>query len=228
MTERSRRLATFARRGGRKLSARQARLVAARLPDLAVPDAPAGALDPRGLFARDVKEVWLEIGFGGGEHLLAQAARHPDIGLIGAEPFIDGVAKVLAGIEDKGLANLRLHPGDAREVMDTLAPQSLARVFILFPDPWPKTRHHKRRLIQLGFIDDLARILAPGGRVRFATDVRSYADEALVRFLAHGGFDWTAERADDWRTPPADHVTTRYEAKQLGDIAPVYYEFRSR
>lgn len=228
MTERSRRLATFARRGGRKLSARQARLVAARLPDLAVPDAAAGALDPRGLFARDVKEVWLEIGFGGGEHLLAQAARHPEIGLIGAEPFIDGVAKVLAGIEDKGLANLRLHPGDARDVMDTLAPQSLARVFILFPDPWPKTRHHKRRLIQLGFIDDLARLLAPGGRVRFATDVRSYADEALARFLAHGGFDWTAERADDWRTPPADHVTTRYEAKRLGDIAPVWFDLVRR
>lgn len=221
----STRIATYARRGGRKLSARQARLVETLLPRLAVPEAAAGTLVPDALFDPPPREVWLEIGFGGGEHLLAQAARHADIGVIGAEPFIDGVAKLLTGIKAEGLSNIRLHHGDARDVMDRLASASLSRVFILFPDPWPKTRHHKRRLIQPAFLGDLARVLAPGGRVRLATDVRDYADTALQRFLAHGAFQWTARRADDWRTPPPDHVTTRYEAKRLGDIAPVWFDF---
>ena len=225
MTDRPHRLATFARRGGRKLSDRQKHLVDTILPGLAVPPGTAGMLHPADLFDDPVGEIWLEIGFGGGEHLLAQAKRHGDVGHIGCEPFIDGVAKVLAGIEEKGLANLRLHHGDARDVMDQFATATIARVFILFPDPWPKTRHHKRRLIQPDFLSDLARILRPGGRVRFATDVRSYADEALVRFLADGSFEWIAETADDWRLAPVDHVTTRYETKQLGDIAPVWFDF---
>ena len=228
MTDRPRRLSTFARRGGRKLSDRQKQLVDTVLPGVAVPPGEAGMCHPADLFADPVREVWLEIGFGGGEHLLAQAGRHGDIGHIGCEPFIDGVAKVLTGIEEVGLTNLRLYHGDARDVMDQLAPGTIARVFILFPDPWPKTRHHKRRLIQPDFLSDLARILRPGGRVRFATDVRSYADEALVRFLAHGSFEWIAETADDWRLAPADHVTTRYETKQLGDIAPVWFDFECR
>lgn len=225
MTDRPRRISTFARRGGRKLSDRQKYLVETVLPGVAVPPRAAGTCHPGELFDAAVREVWLEIGFGGGEHLLAQATRHDDIGHIGCEPFIDGVAKVLNGIEEDGLTNLRLHHGDARDVIDQLARGTIARVFILFPDPWPKTRHHKRRLIQPDFLDDLARILPPGGRVRFATDVRSYADEALVRFLAHGGFEWTPETANDWRLAPADHVTTRYESKRLGDIAPVWFDF---
>ncbi len=172
--------------------------------------------------------VWLEIGFGGGEHLVAQARQNPQAGLIGCEPFIEGVAKALSAIEAEGLANVRLHPGDVRDLLDVLAPASLDRVFILFPDPWPKKRHHKRRLIQPELLEALHRALGPGAPVRFATDVNSYADEALARFLAHGGFEWTAECAEDWRTAPADHVTTRYEHKRLGDCAPVFFEFIAR
>lgn len=215
---------TFGRRNARPLTARQKRLLEELLPRLSVPETRPGALDPLALFGA-AEEAWLEIGFGGGEHLVAQAGRTPAAGLIGCEPFIDGMAKALAQIEDAGPANIRLHMGDAREVMAWLKPASISRVFILFPDPWPKARHHKRRLIQPAFLDELARITAPGARIRFATDVASYADQALVRFLRDGRFDWTARRADDWRTPPADHIRTRYETKALGDVAPVYFDF---
>ncbi len=217
---------TFGRIGGRALSPRQQNLVDTLLPSLSVPDAKAGALPPRSLFGFDPDEVWLEIGFGGGEHLTGQAARHSNIGLIGCEPFIEGMAKALGQIEDHGLSNVRLHMDDARPVIARLAEHSIDRVFILFPDPWPKKRQQKRRLIQPDFLDGVARILKPCGRLRFATDVKSYADEALGHFLAHPEFDWTATRADDWRTPPSDHITTRYETKQLGDCAPVWFEFQ--
>jgi len=167
----------------------------------------------------------MEIGFGGGEHLVAQAKAHPEAGFIGCEPFIDGMAKALTGIQEAGLENVRLHMDDAREVIGWLTPESLNRVFVLFPDPWPKTRQQKRRLIQPDFLGDLALVMSPGARVRFATDVRSYADQALEVFLADGRYIWQAERADDWRKAPSDHVTTRYESKCLGDIAPVWLDF---
>jgi len=228
---RSHRLATFAARGSRKLSGRQQHLVETLLPATTVPLAEtdeAGSLDPVSLFDPAPREVWLEIGFGGGEHLVEQARRNPDVGLIGCEPFLDGVAKALTGIEAGGLANVRLHMGDARDVMDRLRPATIARCFILFPDPWPKARHHKRRLIQPRFLDELSRILAPGAQIRFATDVADYADWAMERFHAHRAYHWSARRADDWRRPPSDHATTRYEAKQLGDIAPVFFDFEHR
>ena len=176
------------------------------------------------LFA-GAQEIWLEIGFGGGEHLAAQALRHPQVGFIGCEPFIDGVAKLLTAIDKAGIGNIRIHPDDVRELLASLPPGSIHRVFILFPDPWPKPRHHKRRLVQPDFLSELAACLAPGAAVRFATDVRSYADEALVAFLGDGRFDWQASCADDWRKAPPDHVTTRYEEKRLGDIAPVWLDF---
>ncbi len=220
-------LRTFGRTGGRPLSARRQSRVETLLPQLAVPETAPGRLAPKALFEQ-AADVWLEIGFGGGEHLAGQAARRADIGLIGCEPFVEGVAKALGAIEEKGLKNVRVHKGDARDVAAWLQSGSIARVFILFPDPWPKTRHQKRRLIQPSFLEDLHRILQPNGHVRFATDVKSYANQALHRFLAHGGFFWTAERAGDWRNPPADHLTTRYEAKRLGDCAPVWLEFRKR
>lgn len=217
-------LRTFGRIGGRGLSARQQGLIDTLLPQLQVPDAPDGSLDPAGLFG-DARDVWLEIGFGGGEHLVGQAGLHPDTGFIGCEPFIEGMAKALTGIEGQGLKNVRLVMDDARPVMASLKDESIARAFILFPDPWPRKRQQKRRLIQPEFLSVLHRICKPGAQVRFATDVKSYADEALQRFLAHGGFDWQAERADDWRTPPEDHLTTRYESKKLGDCAPVWLDF---
>lgn len=227
MTDQSRQpIRTFGRRQARKLSARQDWLVRERLAQLQVPSAGPGELDPSGLFASAPDDIWFEIGFGGGEHLVAQAGRHPRTGFIGCEPFIDGMAKALGQLEDGGLDNVRLHMGDARELMRWLRDESLGRVFILFPDPWPKARHFKRRLIQPAFLAELYRVARPGAEIRFATDVRSYADGAIAQFIAHGGFSWTARSADDWRIPPQDHVTTRYEAKQLGDIAPVWLQFR--
>ncbi|MEL6861795.1 MAG: tRNA (guanosine(46)-N7)-methyltransferase TrmB [Pseudomonadota bacterium] len=195
------------------------------LPDLQVPTANAGALQPADLF-EDAQAIWLEIGFGGGEHVSGQAAANSDTGILASEVFFEGVAKLLGQIEDQGLSNIRLWPEDGRELVTAVAAASVDRAFILFPDPWPKARHQKRRLIQPDFLNDLARIVKPGGRVRFATDVRSYADEALERFLAHPAFEWTATCADDWRQVPEDHIETRYQMKKLGDIDPVYFDFR--
>ena len=171
------------------------------------------------------RPVWLEIGFGGGEHLAEQAARHPDVLLIGAEPFLNGVASAVRHIEERALGNVRLHPGDVRELIEALPEGSVDRLFILFPDPWPKARHHKRRLVTDGFVEATARVLRPGGRLRFATDWRDYAAWTLERFERAPTFRWTAERASEWREPPTDHVPTRYEAKRLGDSPPVFLEF---
>lgn len=189
--------------------------------------AEAGALKtPLGLFEPGVSELWLEIGFGGGEHASGQAGAHPQAGILASEVFIEGIAKCLSDIDEAGLRNLRIWDEDARELAAMLPDGCLDRVFILFPDPWPKKRHQKRRIIQPDFLDELARVMKPGARLRVATDVRSYADEALEKILAHGAFRWLASKADDWRQPPADHVRTRYEAKNLGDIAPIFYEFQ--
>lgn len=215
---------TFGRIGGRKLSQRQQNLVDNALPKLRVPVPDSGYVDPSQLFETP-RQVWFEIGFGGGEHPVGQAARHPDIGIIASEVFIEGLAKCLGLIEDQKITNLRLWDLDARELLERLETNSLDRLFILFPDPWPKARHHKRRIIQTEFLDEAARVLKPGGRLRFATDVRHYADEALTRLLQHPDFVWLAERATDWQTPPADHVATRYETKNIGDVKPVWYEF---
>ena len=215
---------TYGRKGGRALSARQQGLIDNLLPALTIPKSEDGGLDPAALFG-EVDEVWLEIGFGGAEHLIEQAQKHPGIGFLACEPFIEGIAKALTGIEERSLKNIRLHDDDARDVLAWLAPHSVARAFILFPDPWPKKRQQKRRLIQSDFLDNLHRVMQPGGQVRFATDVKSYADEALQRFLAHGGYDWQVSCADDWRCAPSDHVTTRYETKKLGDCAPIWFDF---
>jgi tRNA (guanine-N7-)-methyltransferase len=221
---RDRPIRTFGRTGGRPLSPRQQQLIETRLGHWRLPQPSAPEFQPLSLFP-SARAVWLEIGFGGGEHLVAQAAANPETGFIGCEPFVEGVAKAIAGIEDNALTNVRLWPDDARLLLEAFAPASVERVFILFPDPWPKRRQQKRRLVQPDFVAGLARILAPGGRLRFATDVASYADEALLAFLGNDAFAWTAARADDWRCPPADHVTTRYEAKKLGDCAPIWYDF---
>jgi len=217
-------LKTFGRRGGRPLSGRQRVLMDELLPNLRVPVDEPGALDPATLFT-DADQVWLEIGFGGGEHVSGQAKANPQTGILASEVFFEGIAKLLGQIEDEGISNVRVWPEDAREMVDGLADDSIDRAFILFPDPWPKARHQKRRIIQPDFLDALARIIKPGGRLRFATDVRSYADEALERFLNHPAFDWTAQAANDWRMAPADHIETRYQMKKLGDIEPVYYDF---
>lgn len=167
----------------------------------------------------------LEIGFGGGEHLAAQAKTNPEAAFIGVEPFVNGVASCLRHLEEGKIANVRLHQGDARDVLAALPDAALVRVDILFPDPWQKARHHKRRLIQPAFLADLARVLAPSAEIRFATDWADYASWTLQRFRASPDFVWTAERADDWRRPWPGHVTTRYEEKRLGDCSPIFLRF---
>ncbi len=215
---------SFGRIRSRPIKPKQAGLIETLLPTLAIPDPLIGPVDPLALVP-GASEAWLEIGFGGGEHMAAQAARRPDVAYLGAEPFWNGAASALRHIDEAGLTNVRLHIGDARDLVTALPEASLARVFILFPDPWPKARHHKRRLLQPEVIEDLARVLKPGGALRFATDWADYADWTLERMAASPHFRWTAERADDWRLPPADHISTRYEQKKLGDINPVFLDY---
>ena len=217
-------LRTFGGRSGRRLSPRQQSLVENLLPEIEIGLPGTGLLNGKDLIP-SAQKLWLEIGFGGGEHVSGQAIANPDIGILASEVFFEGVAKLLGQIEDADLNNIRLWPKDGRDLVSGLADNSVDRAFILFPDPWPKARHQKRRIIQPDFLSDLARVVKPGGQVRFATDVRSYADEALERFLAHPNYTWTAKTAADWREAPADHIQTRYQAKNLGDIAPVYYDF---
>ncbi|HEY4076914.1 MAG TPA: tRNA (guanosine(46)-N7)-methyltransferase TrmB [Rhizomicrobium sp.] len=201
----------YGRRKGPKLSERQAGLRRTLLDELAW---QVGE-EPRGQFPNDVQELWLEIGFGAGEHLVWQAAHHPHIGLIGAEPYEMGMAKLLTKLEETPLNNVRLFEGDGREIIEALPDASLGRFFLLFPDPWPKTRHHKRRFLQMEMLDQLARVLKPGGELRFATDDKSYLPYALERLMAHPAFAWTAQGISDWKTRPADWPPTRYETKAI-------------
>jgi tRNA (guanine-N7-)-methyltransferase len=214
-------LRTYGRIKSRPIKPRQAALLESLLPSIRVPQAP---FEPTELMP-GARAVWVEIGFGGGEHLAAQAARHPDTLILGAEPFQNGVASALRHLDAQALTNVRIQDGDARELLARLPDASVARVFILFPDPWPKARHHKRRLIQADTVAELARVLKAGGRLRFASDWADYVDWALARIVANPAFRWTAQAASDWRVPPADHVTTRYEEKRLGDCAPVFLDF---
>lgn len=169
--------------------------------------------------------VWFEIGFGGAEHLIAQAKANPNIQFIGAEPFIEGVAKALRGIKDYNLTNIKIIDEDVRPVLNNLADNCLDRVFILFPDPWPKLRHHKRRIIDDEFVANLVRIMKKGARLRFASDWANYAEEALLCFLRNPNLNWTAKFKADWQTPPDDHFTTRYQEKKLGDCEPQFFDF---
>ncbi len=210
-TEPPARRALYGRSKGKALRAHHARLIAERLPALEVDAAALGTGAPA--FPYEPSELWLEIGFGGGEHLIAQAQAHPDVGLIGCEPFVNGVAKALAAIELYGLENVRLRAGDARALIEALPPASLSRVFILYPDPWPKRRHNKRRVISDEMVAELARVAKRGAEIRFATDIDDYAGWTLRRFLDSVDFEWTARRADDWRIPWKGWSPTRYEAK---------------
>lgn len=206
-----RRSELYGRRLGRPLSVSQQNLVETLLPKIGVPD---GAIDLHSLFP-NARAFALEVGFGGGEHLAAQAGAHPDHGFIGCEPFLNGVAKLLTQVDQAKLANVRLYPDDARDVLPRLPAQSLSAVYVLFPDPWPKVRHHKRRFIQTATLDELARVLKPGGEVRVATDHPDYACWALQHLMADIRFRWAAECAADWRVRPTDWPQTRYEQKAL-------------
>jgi tRNA (guanine-N7-)-methyltransferase len=206
-----RRRALYGRAHGKALRSHHASLVQRRLPELEV--GTGRAIDCRSLFPFAPREIWLEIGFGGAEHLIAQASANRDIGLIGAEPFVNGVAKALAAIEREKLDNVRLRAGDASELLEALPAAALSRLFIFYPDPWPKRRHNKRRFISAATVAAFARVVRAGGEVRFATDIDDYAGWTLRRFLDSPDFAWRSARADDWRRPWPDWRETRYEAK---------------
>ncbi|MGB3719138.1 MAG: tRNA (guanosine(46)-N7)-methyltransferase TrmB [Proteobacteria bacterium] len=218
---------SFGRRHGRKLSARQQGLLANVLPRLRIDLEQPPPENATSLFATDAKDVWLEIGFGGGEHLIWQAEHHPNVGLIGCEPYLDGVVKVLDAVETKGLKNIRVLPDDARRLLRWLPDQSISRVFILFPDPWPKKRHWKRRLVSTQFLATLARVLKPGAELRLATDIGDYARTSLLAFRASPGYAWLAAGPSDWRERTPDWPPTRYEQKAIAQgRRPVYLRFR--
>ena len=199
--------------------------MAALLPRLRI-SIGGHAFQPRSLFGPSVSEIWLEIGFGGGEHLASLASRRPEIGFIGAEPFLNGIAKLLIAIEDQRLANIRIFDGDGRQLLANLEAASIDRLFILYPDPWPKRRHEKRRLLDARTVSELYRVMRPGAELRLATDSADYLGWSLRNVLAHGGFVWLAEGPQDWRRPPADWCQTRYEAKALSEgRRPIYLGF---
>lgn len=183
-------------------------------------------LDPGAMFGG--RPVWLEIGFGGGEHMVHQAVSNPDVGIIGAEPFINGVAMLLGKIRAAGLGpeRLRVHPGDVRDLFDVLPDESISRAFLLYPDPWPKKKHHRRRFVTPEHLAPLHRVLKPGAIFRVATDIPDYVRQTLEEVPRHG-FEWLAEGPRDWRAPWQDWQPTRYEKKALREgRVPHYLTFR--
>ena len=172
------------------------------------------------------REVWLEIGFGGGEHMVHQAKANPQAGLIGAEPYINGVAMLLGKIREADVSNLRVHPGDVRDLFDVLPDGSISRAFLLYPDPWPKKKHHRRRFVTPEHLEPLARVMKPGAEFRVATDIPDYVRQTLEQVPRHG-FTWLAETRSDWREPWEDWLSTRYEQKALREgRVPHYLTFR--
>jgi tRNA (guanine-N7-)-methyltransferase len=219
--------AFFGRRKGRPLKARQAALFDALLPRLAVDLAKPAPADLRTLFATPVDDLRLEIGFGGAEHLIAQAQANPRTGFIGTDAFVNAIAKALAAVDEHKLANIRFYFGDASELLDWLPNAALSRIDLLYPDPWPKRRHWKRRFIQDDNLRRLGRLLKKGGELRFATDIADYATYALARVTRSPDFVWTAECADEWHNPWPDFAGTRYEAKAKREgRRPAYFIFR--
>jgi len=203
---------TFGRAKGKPLSPAQKALMDDAFPKVDFGAAIAAGENP---IADIAGPIWLEIGFGGAEHLLWQAEQNPDVTLLGVEPFLNGVVKAVSGITQNDLKNIRLHRGDARDVLKLLPDASLERVFVLFPDPWHKARHNKRRIINMEFLEDLHRVIKPGGVFRFGSDIIHYVDWTLTRVKRHGGFDWPATLQNQWRVRPDDWPSTRYLEKAI-------------
>jgi tRNA (guanine-N7-)-methyltransferase len=203
----------FGRRKGHKLRAHQADLIEHLLPRLALDIAGPSPADLAGLFDPPAEAVRLEIGFGGGEHLIAEARAYPGIGFIGCEPYVNGMAKILTQIESNDTGNIRLFAGDAAELLAWAPPRSFERIDLIHPDPWPKRRHWKRRFVQYTSVAAMARVLKPGGEFRFVSDIDDYCAWTLSHLARSPDFVWTAERAVDWREPWADYTMTRYGAK---------------
>jgi tRNA (guanine-N7-)-methyltransferase len=203
----------FGRRKGHKLRSHQADLIEHLLPRLALDISGPSPSSLAGLFDPPARHLRLEIGFGGGEHLIAEARAFPDIGFIGCEPYVNGMAKILAQIEAHHIGNIRLFAGDAAELLAWAPPGSLARIDLIHPDPWPKRRHWKRRFVQDLTVAAMARVLKPGGEFRFVSDIDGYNAWTLAHLLRSPDFTWTAERAADWRLPWPDYTMTRYGRK---------------
>lgn len=222
--------AFFGRRKGKPLRARQERLMHEALDALRLDlSHPARADLPAALFPVPVTSIRLEIGFGGGEHLVHRAATHPGTGFIGVEPFVNSMAKLLASIEERGLRNIRLHDDDAVQVLDWLPDASVDHIDLLYPDPWPKKKHWKRRFVSPVNLARFHRVLKPGGAFCFASDIDTYVNWVLQHIDRHGGFEWTARNASDWRTPFADWPGTRYEAKARREgRSSAYLSFKKR
>ncbi len=219
----------YGRRRGRPLRLGRRRLAESLLPQIAVSLPQQRLLNPQTLFARPRAAVWLEIGFGAGEHLTAQAQSHPEIGFIGCEVFENGIARLVGDIAHQGLDNIRIFADDARELLDCLMPASIGRVFVLFPDPWPKQRHHKRRLVATSTLDRLGTVMQPGAELRLATDDPGYLVWMLELLTARPDFVWAARSAADWRERPADWPATRYEEKaRAAGRRPAFLRFIRR
>jgi tRNA (guanine-N7-)-methyltransferase len=213
----------FGRRKGHKLRAHQADLIENLLPRLSLDIEGPAPSDVASLFDFEASDVRLEIGFGGGEHLIAAARNSPQSGFIGCEPYVNGMAKILAKLEVEAISNIRLFAGDAAALLAWLPPSSLSRIDLIHPDPWPKRRHWKRRFVQSTTIVAMARVLKPGGEFRFVTDIADYCAWTLWHFAQSPTFIWLAERADDWRLPWAGHELTRYGQKAVREGRPATY-----
>jgi len=219
----------FGRRRGRRLRSKQKARIGELLPRFVLTIPETGWLEPGAAFRTPNRAVWLEIGFGGGEHLAAQAECHPDISLIGCEVFEPGVAKLLAHIERRNLDNIRIFTNDARLIIAALRPSSIDRVFILFPDPWPKRRHENRRLVSRETLDALAAIMTDGAELRLATDNANYLSWMLEQVTQHPSFEWLVRDPLDWRNRPKDWPPTRYEDKaRAAGRPPTFIRLRRR
>ena len=219
--------AFYGRRKAKPLTLRQQHLFDTLLPELALDIAQAPPPAVGALFARPMTQFRLEIGFGGGEHLIDQAAKAPDTGFIGVEPFINGMAKALSAIDEAGLDNIRLFDEDAARLLDWLPGGQFARVDLLYPDPWPKRRHWKRRFVSPENLERIVRLLEPGGEFRFASDIDHYVNWTLLHCKAHPQLQWTAQKACDWHMPWQGWPGTRYEAKAIREgRRPAYLIFR--
>jgi tRNA (guanine-N7-)-methyltransferase len=222
----------YGRRQGKGLRPSQVGYMQEDLGELSVPDVGwdenphREKIDPVALF-ESPRPVWLEIGFGGGEHMVHQAATYPDIGVIGCEPYINGIAMLLGKIRKAGVTNVAIHPGDVRDLFDVLPKASIDKAFLLYPDPWPKSRHHRRRFVNPEFLDPLAEVMKSGAFLRVATDIEDYVRQTLEQLTVHPAFEWLAERPADWREPWDDWISTRYELKAIREErTPHYLTFR--
>lgn len=222
-------LRSYGRRKGRDFRPNQKELLDTLFPQLSIVPVEDGQIDPMSFFASNIKEAALEIGFGGGEHLEMQARLHPEIGFIGCEPYMNGIVKLLQSIEEDVPKNLRIYNDDVRDLIAHFKAESLAKIYLLFPDPWPKKRHNKRRLVSDEMLGEFSRLLKPGAEVLVATDHQDYARWIIRHFANHNDFAWQAKSKSDWQTPPEHWVETRYQqkAKKQGREA-VFFLFQKK